>query len=610
MKFRNVLYSLLTEDQEGVYRKYFSDVNRDTFIRIASADPKTQIVNDKIIRLGSYYKFLVDMYRNGKLNFEDLPKATEYLEIVYKYRMKIGQMKFETISDLYELVKDKIAKTNKSLSELISALDKSEYSVKLNEGSWFIVVPLTEKAAAYLGADTEWCTTWGKYCLNPDYKDRTNRFSTYNPQGPLYIIVNKENESDKYQLHFPSNQLKNPADVEIKNRPNFFNEKLEVKRYFFPSLYISEPSVDDVKSELTKGKKFLDESDISIYREVIYAEFGGTNPFVAALQQETEEALEKFINDEAVSYTITRGNLELEIDNLTPSLEGYDDGIRTLRIWEDNAYNDVSDNEYYNYRDHPADTLNYYLEEYYKNNNIKLIKLFGTSCKTYGNFQNFLETCGIYNDDKVREEYVDEFTNGTGAAFASSVRDQINEYEAILDVKTGWSQKSITMPIEKMIEFIAEKEIYELDSLESFISGYIDYYDLPDTDYVDYPEYEYTYPTQEYMDNVFDEYFEKIHEGMYGGDDECIESKKKFLDIFDKYFKGKNSFENEFVKIDLSNPWHESFSCEQGIEVSLYNKKTNYRYNGYIQVDNFVNYLQTEPLFEKLSLYKLSSDIL
>lgn len=67
MKFRNILYTLLTEDQEGFYKKYFSDIKRDTFIRIVSADPKTIIENDKILRLGSYYKFLIDMYKNGNL---------------------------------------------------------------------------------------------------------------------------------------------------------------------------------------------------------------------------------------------------------------------------------------------------------------------------------------------------------------------------------------------------------------------------------------------------------------------------------------------------------------------------------------------------------------
>jgi len=70
MKFKEILYSLLTEDQEGVYKKYFSDIDRTTFIRIASADPKTKIANDKIERLGSYYRFLIDMHRKAPLKMK------------------------------------------------------------------------------------------------------------------------------------------------------------------------------------------------------------------------------------------------------------------------------------------------------------------------------------------------------------------------------------------------------------------------------------------------------------------------------------------------------------------------------------------------------------
>lgn len=610
MKFKNIIYSLLTEDQEGTYKKYFSDVKRETFIKIVSADPKTKIENDKIIRLGSYYKFLVDMYRNGNLKFEDLPKANEYLGLVYKYGIKIGQMKIETISDLYDIVKDKIVKTNTSLSQIISTLDKSEYSVKLNEGSWFVVVPLTEKAAAYLGVNTEWCTTWGTYCLNPNYKDRTNHFNTYNPQGPLYIIVNKENEADKYQLHFPSNQLKNPADNEISSRPKFFNEKLEVKRYFFPSLYISEPKVEDVKSELTKGKKFLDESDLSIYRDVIYAEYGETNPFIAILNKADEDELLNFITDENVSFTISRSSIEFEMKNLPSSIEGYNDALRTLRMWEDNAYNDVSDSEYDNYKYETENILEGYLTTYYEKNRGKLIDLFGLACKTFDSFFDFAKNSGILKDDTIRDKYIDGFTEGTGAAMAGAAREQINEYEAILDINTGWSDKSVYIPIEKMVEFVAEKEVYNIDSFESFISEYIEYYNLPDNDYLEYPEYDYSYPSQEFMDIVFDVYFENRHDEFYDSEDDgCKELKNKFILIFEKQFDEKGVFENEFVKIELKQPWFQNFSCEKGVDLTLLNKKTNETHNGYVQIDNLMNHMQIEPLFERLSLSKILKDI-
>ncbi len=610
MKFKDILYGILTEDQEGVYKKYFSDIKRDHFIRIVSADPKTVIKDDKILRLGSYYSFLIAMYKNNNLKFEDLPKAKEYLELIYKYNIKIGQMKIQTISDLYEIVKDKIAKTNANLSEVISALDKSEYSVKTNDDDWFIVVPLTEKAAAYLGVNTEWCTTWGNYCLNPKYKDRTNHFKTYSPQGPLYIIVNKKNESEKYQLHFPSNQLKDAADIEVKSRPDFFNNKQEVKKYFFPSLFASETNIENIKSELTKAKKFLDESDLAFYREKLYAEYGNTNPFVAALNNENEEDLIKFISDENITYSIYRGNLEFEYKNVTASLDGYDSALSTLRSWEYNAYNDVSDSEYYSYRDSSQDILEGYLTTYYEKNKTKLIELFGFYCRDYDNFINFSQESGLFKDENVKDKYLEEFTSGSGAALENAASATIKEYEAILDIRQGWSTKTATMPLEKVIDYVADKELYSIESFETFIDGYIEHHDLPDGDYVDYPEYDYVYPSQDFMEEVFDEYFENKHEEFFDGENGgCKEDKDKLIKIFEKYFSGSGVYENEFVKIELKQPWFKNFTCEDGIKITLLNKKTNKTEEGFVQVDSLVNHMQIEPLFERLSLSNLIKNI-
>jgi hypothetical protein len=612
MKFREVIYGLLTEDQEGVYKKRFSDVERKTFIRIASADPKTKIVDDKIIRLGSYFPFLINMYRNGNLKFEDLPKATEYLELIYKHQMKIGQMKINSIPDLYELVKDKIVKTNTSLATLIEALDPKEYEVKHNGDSWFVIVPKSEKASSYLGVNTEWCTAWGNYSLNPDHKDRTCRFNSYSPQGPLYIIVNKENENDKYQLHFPSNQLKNPADNEVGNRPNFFNERLEIKKLFFPSLYISNPDLDDVKSELAKGKKFLDQSDLTIYREVVYKEYGGTNPFVTALNNENEDELANFLTDKSANYVISGGNLEIEVKSLPSSVEGYDDSLRTLRSWHNDAYNSVSESEYDSYRYEAQNILSGYLYNYYEKNKTKLIDLFGFYCRTHENFVEFAENSGLYKNEKVRDEYLDKFTEGSGAALESAIEAMIKEYEAVLELETYWgSDKVIKAPIEKLIEFISEKEIYSIESLEDFIRDYMDYYDLPDSDYIEYPEYDYEYPSQEVMDNAFDDYFDSKHEEFFDNEETgCKETRNTLIKIFEKYFSDTGVYENEFVRIELKQPWFKHFTCENGVDIKLFNKKTNKTEEGSVQVDNLVNHMQIEPLFEKLSFKSILKDII
>ena len=402
MKFKEIIYNLLTEDQEGIYKKYFSDVKRETFIRIASADPKTKIIEDKIIRLGSYYSFLINMYRNSNLRFEDLPKASEYLELVYKYQMKIGQMKINSISDLYELVKDKIAKTKTTLATLIEALDPKEYEVKHNGDSWFVIVPKTEKASAYLGVNTEWCTTWGDHSLNPSYKERTNYFNSYSPQGPLYIIVNKENEDDKYQLHFATNQLKNPADTEIIDRAKFFNERLEIKKLFFPELYSTNNSKEDIKDGYSKVKKFLSYSDIKIMSDQLYDAYAseGENPIINTLVASNEEALSEILDFDDCQVTIIREVVNFEVKALTNSINAYNDFIRQLHSAKDGAWDYMRDSEYYYYKEDKQDRIRPYLEKYYNDNRGSLIEKFGNYAKTQERFfEIFLEQ--IADDETV-----------------------------------------------------------------------------------------------------------------------------------------------------------------------------------------------------------------
>jgi hypothetical protein len=614
MKFKDIILEwLITENKEEIYKKYYSDINRDTFIRIIQGDPKSSVINDVINNIGKHSKLLLDMYKRGSLKLEDLPKANEYLTLVYQHNMPVDHKKVLTIPDLYNLVKDKIAKVQTSLVELIKLLETSEYSVKHNGDAWFIVQPKTEKAAAYLGVNTEWCTTWGKYCLNPDYKDRTPHFGTYSPQGPLYIIVNKENESDKYQLHFPSNQLKNPADSEISNRPNFFNERLEVKKYFFPTIYESNPSKDDIKRDLPRAKKFLDKADTTILLDGFVAYFGEVNPFVKALYDENYTALSEFLTDESIKdFSIYKGYFNIELANLPSSVDSYQDSISNLRISADNAHNNAWENESYQYnQEEGEETIGGYLSTYYEKNKEDLISTFGNACKTYEMFYGLFGK-GIFDDEKIKDSYLDEYSNGTGASEAAAFNTMADEFEECLEVERGWSDNEIKFPIEKVIEFLLEKDVLSIDNLDSFIDDYIYHYDLPTEAYLDYPEYDYVYPTQEFMDGVFNEYFETIADKFnsalelnpeYGK--ECLTAKNKIADVVSKHFNQNGEFENHFVKIKLENSWIKTLDCDKGIEVVLTNKKTNETHKGYMQIDSVINYMNIEPLLENMSFSKI-----
>lgn len=602
MKFKDIIFEwLLTENKEEIYKKYYSDIDRDNFIRVIKADPKTNVVNDQIKAIGPYSKILLNIYRKGNLKFEDLPKANEYLTLVYRYRIPVDANKIESIANMYELVKTYIAKTEKSIASILPTLSKDEYGVILNGNGWYIFTPKTEKAAAYLGVNTEWCTAWGQYSLNPDYKERTNHYLSHANRGPLYIMINKENELDKYQLHFESDQLKNPADQEIGNRPKFFDERLEIKQTLFPFVFRADLNFDEIKEGLTKSKKFLSEDDYKNILQQFIDIVGVDNGLISILtnySEENEETLQKLVSDQIIeSINVTRRGLEIEVKNLPRSAESYERGLDYIKASMNEAYNEVYDYEYESFRDKQwvEEMLEGYVRPYYEKNTSTLKSKFGYVANTFENFYDAFKQ-DICSDQKIQEGYLDKFTEGTGAALESAYREEIDKNESYLDIDLGWSYKTITFPIENLITYLAQKDIKIISDLDSFIEDYSYENDLVNEDYYERPEYDYVYPSQEHMDNLFDDFFERAEEEFdkFPG---CKEERTKLSNIVEKYFNNSDRFENEFVIIKLLDAT--KFDCEKGVNVHYTNKKSNETYKGFIKVDNLVNYMQIEPLFER-----------
>lgn len=612
MKFKDIILEwLLIENKEEIYKKYYSDIDRDNFIRIIKADPKTSVANNEIKAIGPYSKVLLNIYRKGNLKFEDLPKANEYLTLVYRYRIAVDVNKIESIADMYEIVKDYVAKTEKSLASILSALGKDEYEFILNGKNWYVVTPKTEKAAAYLGVNTEWCTAWGQYSLNPDYKDRTNHYKSHANSGPLYIMINKENELDKYQLHFETDQLKNPADQEVSNRPNFFEEKLELKKILFPFIDRVDLEFDELKNGISKAKKFLSEDDYEHLLKQFFSVIGTDNSLISLLtnyDSEYSEALEKLISDNIITgVDVTKSGLEIEVRNLPKSAESYYSGLGYLKASRNDAYNAVYEYEYDSFRDKQwvEEMMEGYVRPYYEKNVSSLKSMFGYVANTFETFYDTFKE-DICTNEKIQDGYLDKFVEGTGASYDSALKEEIDRNESYMDIDMGYSLKTITFNIENLITYLASKDIKFITDLDSFIEDYMFHNDLITEDYYEQPEYDYVYPTQEQMDSLFEDFFESIEE-EYDKFPECAEERKKLYTIIAKYFKGSDRFENDFVIIKLINSI--KFDCENGVEVNYTNKKTGENYRGNVKVENLINYMQIEPLFESLKFKNIINEI-
>ena len=154
---------------------------------------------------------------------EDLYKTTEDLQKFHRFKSQIAQEKRDinkitSVDELYDLTKGfslEQATTTKADRVLKDA------EMVYDGPNWEILIPQSEEASCHYGANTRWCTAGSS----------NNYFDHYSKDGPLYIITNKKDPTDKYQFHFESNQFMDKEDRTVPLSP-FLNARPDLKEYF------------------------------------------------------------------------------------------------------------------------------------------------------------------------------------------------------------------------------------------------------------------------------------------------------------------------------------------------------------------------------------------
>ena len=203
---------LLEATLDDIYTKYYSNIPQDEFWQIIKADPTYN--EQKSQKMGKYGKWLLNLYKQGKLKNEDLYKATDYLSYFVKYYNKITEKDINKLPDLPSLYN--IIKPYKEASDNGEdiATSKSDEVRRIKEGAekvyednqWLVVVPHTQEASCYYGKNTQWCTA---------ATDSYNMFNHYNNQGPLFINIRKT-DGKKFQFHFETNSFMDETDTPIR----------------------------------------------------------------------------------------------------------------------------------------------------------------------------------------------------------------------------------------------------------------------------------------------------------------------------------------------------------------------------------------------------------
>lgn len=599
MKILKIVESILLEaTPEEIYNSHYKDISYDVFKQIVLSDPNTQRSGDEIKKIGKYGKLLLTMYKRKNLKIEDLPKATEYLTYVYKHQVSLDVNKIKNLVGLYDIVKKYYTKDAKDINTVLKALSPEEYKKVHQDDNWTIFVPLNEKAACYLGVNTEWCTAWGSQSLNPEYKDRESRYGFHNQKGPLYIIFNNSNLNEKYQFHFETNQYMDVNDKRI-NTGDFLSKNSGIKNFFFPSFTNPNLNNDLVEQQIDRVS-VLSSSDLTKLINIVLDKVAETNQLIFNIINGNEISVNEQIQDkylvspvdlvdEKITFSIKKLIGDLESVENTLSYYKYDTYNSNERI-----YSDISndDDEYKKQR------LERLFKEYYEKNKNTLRSEFGVI--NYDQFKNeFFDN--FSEDNGIEEKIYNTYASINSDAFELKCQELIDGIEKYISFSSYRQYYEIELKIGYFSLFLAKKNITSIkDNLEEVLDDYISYYNIQ-------TEYEYVYDYQgrdvkyEDVKNDIQDYFERLLDD-FEGTQECSKLRLKLSDIIQKLFKGGTTFENEHVMVQISNF---KIDCEDGtINIIYFNKDTNKRFDGPVKVDNLTSYVTNYSLFESFVGFK------
>ena len=614
MNFNLLLEELLLElSGQEIHQKYYSKIPYKTFVDIVMSDPKTNIDGTGNLQsLGKYAKLLLAFYQKGTLQIEDLVKAKEYLGYVYQHRIPVEMNKLKNLGDLYKVVQKYIIEDTLEFNEIMNALVPNEDYKLLHDGKdWAFYQPLTQKGASYLGFSTEWCTTWGEYCLNKKNKDRTNYFPSHHEKGPLFIIMSKIDPLDKYQFHFETNQYMDKMDKRI-NLPSFWFGKDEVKNYFFPSL-VRETSEEEIQSEIKRISILPDEDGMEIIRKSIGVI---NNPLVDAILNSNEDMLEELIVDDNVdgSIYINQGRLVIHVNGLDGDAEDVDRSIDQYRMEGNNGWDWVHsdlENRYYDQEDY-ANEIEEIFKKYFENNQNILSQELGVS--TYEQFKSdFFDNYA--EDENMKDYYVDDVTDLSHASYESENDKEADEIEKYLSF--GSRSDELNFSVVFFVQFLIKNKISRIDfrsdednglTLQDVTDMYISQYNL--TTEINEPVYNYEATFPKYGDNNYitretDKYFDKLIESPENNK-RCIELRKMLNHIMKTLFKGNDRFENDHAKVIIRST---HIDCEKGtVKIDFVNRDNGQVFHDKdVKVENLPRYCTNYELDLKESKLNLTS---
>ena len=224
----------------------------------------------------AYALWMINTYLSNGIRFlEDLGRTNEalisYIDLKFKNKLKPEHKDINKIKSLNELeglideYKEKpiIPQSERQREkELEQEFYKNKEAILFyNDNEIKVVVPKTERASCFFGRNTKWCTA----------ATNNNRFSIYNINGPLFIILIKK-ENKRFQFHFEMKQFMDEKDQpinwnEIEKYPQIKKifSKIAEDKFIFPLMGKIDKKMLTDKSFFTYNLEYLP-NDLTVDR--------------------------------------------------------------------------------------------------------------------------------------------------------------------------------------------------------------------------------------------------------------------------------------------------------------------------------------------------------
>lgn len=235
---------LLVEGIKEVQAKY-PNIEESKFYQLIKLDPTYK---DGVDSVGTYGKWILNLYNKNKLKEEDFYKVTDYLTDFESKKKWIKQKdigQYKTLPDLAKALEEVSVELSQNQKD--RAFKKKFKNADLDadlvyeDEKWEVWIPKTYESSCKLATDTQWCT--GPSSHGNDYY-----YNMYTSKGPLYINLNKNDEDEKYQFHFPTKQFMDRHDSPIQLSDLLNKEGNDGIRSFYISLL--KPEIDKIKKDI------------------------------------------------------------------------------------------------------------------------------------------------------------------------------------------------------------------------------------------------------------------------------------------------------------------------------------------------------------------------